>query len=74
MCTSLSLSIYIYIYIYIHALRALARLYMGYCPIWSPYVGTPFCRDEQARDHTVWGESFGEASRCVMSNVAIRAM
>lgn len=51
-----------------------SRPFMGFCPLLTPYSitqGTSYCRDEDTSQWSfVRGESFGEASRCVMSTVA----
>lgn len=51
-----------------------SRAFMGFCPLLTPYStaqGTSYCRDEDSSQwSSVRGESFGEASRCVMSTIA----
>lgn len=42
--------------------------FASYCPMWSLYGGSRLCRDDDSDAFSeARGESFGEASRCVMS-------
>ncbi|CAE8698733.1 unnamed protein product [Polarella glacialis] len=48
------------------------HVYMGYCPIWEPYLtrsGTSFCLHGDEYKAAITGETFGASSRCVLSTL-----